>query len=968
MVSIKRLAVFSLLLLVLFGFLPYLMVPAKASGRTVRVGYIDYGDLMKQNAGGSMEGYEAEYLDEIARQAGWNYEYHYDTWENCFEMLKDGQIDLVFGAEYSKERERDFDFSAYSVGWELSVLYVREDNDMVFYEDYQSFDGMHVGILKNSYQADAFALFAAKKGFSYVPVEYGSTREAAKAIDEGKIDAMVTGSLSYQPHLKLVASFEQDPFYIMVTEGNRALLDPLNDALRKIKTTDPSFESRLYEKYYGDSSASAQPMFTRQEAEYVRNRPVLKVASKTDWEPYEYWNPQISQYSGVNILILQKIAEISGIQFEFKGVKAGQNSESILNSGEVDLIASVAPAQRLSQDRNRTAPYLNVPMIQAMNGNCLQKAQPERVALSQSWKFMEDFFLEQQGIKEIIWYKDTKECLKAVCRGKADFTLIDTFSASALQQNQWLNNLIISRGKETDVPISIAVSSKTDPVLIDVLNKCILLISQKEINHAYQTAQAQLLDVRKEQMKKQNLIAIPLILLLFAIGAWLLYLMHRKKLERALTLDLLTGSFNLQHFKIRTQKLLRENKDNSYYLVKLDVMHFKMVNQRYGTAIGDRLLVMIANCGKRYLRPWEVLARIGDDQFVALVTIETARKVLRNVDHIQQEFKEALQLDSDIIVKCGAYKIEDSDEPVSFMIDKATIAHRCVKQSPKKHYAVYNEKLSEQIQRENQIESEMEAALKNGEFQIYLQPQVELSTLHPCGAEALIRWVKPDGSRRLPDEFIPLFERNGFIEKLDLYVLEQICKWLGDRIRKNEQILPISVNQSRYLLNDTNYLSTVQNIIGRYGIPRHWIELEMTESLYLENMDHLLAVIERLHQLGLRLSIDDFGSGYSSLNLLGEIPADVLKLDRAFMKNCDRSGPKRLIVQKLVELARELHIKVICEGVETKQQEAFLQEIGCDAAQGFLYARPMPIGQFDQYLREQQRMGREQPDFLPANP
>lgn len=961
MVSIKKIGAFALLLLVLFGFLPFLMVPVKASGRTVRVGYIDYGDLMKRNADGTMGGYQAEYLDEIARHTGWNYEYYYDTWENCFDMLKNGQIDLVFGAEYSKEREKEFDFSAYSVGWELSVLYVGEDNDQVFYEDYHAFNGMRVGILKSSYQVDAFRRFAANKGFSYIPVEFGSTREVVQAIDEGKIDAMVTGSLSYQPHLKLVASFEQDPFYMMVGEGNQALLEPLNDALRKIKTTDPAFETRLYEKYYGDSSASTQPMFTRQEAEYVKTRPVLKVVCKKDWEPYEYWNSQISEYSGVNILVLQKIAEISGIQFDFEGTREGENPETMLNNGEASLIASASPAQRLKQSPNSTTPYLSVPMIQVMSGNTLQKAQPERVALSRQWKFMEDFFLKQQDIKEIVWYQNTEECLKAVGKGNVDFTLIDTFSASALQQNQWLNNLIISGDRKTNVQICIAVSPKADPVLVDVLNKCILLISQQEINQAYQTAQAQLLETRKEQMKKQNLVAVPVILLLFVIGSLPLYLLHRKKLERVLTLDLLTGSFNLQHFKTRAQKLLRENRANIYYLVKLDIMHFTMFNLRYGAATGDRLLVMIANCGKRYLRPWEAFARIGDDQFIALLTIETARKVLRNAANLQQEFKNSLQLDSNIVVKCGAYKIEDPDEPVPAMIDKATIAHRCVKQSPKKHYMVYNEKLNEQIQREAQIESEMEAALKNGEFQIYLQPQVELSTLRPCGAEALIRWIKPDGSRRFPDEFIPLFERNGFVEKLDLYVLEQICKWLGERIRKNEQILPISVNQSRYLLNDSNYLTTVQNIIRRHEIPSHWIELEMTESLYLENMDHLLVVIDRLHQLGLRLSIDDFGSGYSSLNLLGEIPADVLKLDRGFMKNCDSSNAKRLIVQKLVELAGELQIKVICEGVETRQQEAFLQQIGCNAAQGYLYARPMPMEQFDQYLREHQGISADSP-------
>ena len=317
------------------------------------------------------------------------------------------------------------------------------------------------------------------------------------------------------------------------------------------------------------------------------------------------------------------------------------------------------------------------------------------------------------------------------------------------------------------------------------------------------------------------------------------------------------------------------------------------------------------------------------------------------------EFSEKLNLrylKGNIKVISGAYILEGlRNFDVNKAIDKANIARKSAKNSMHT-YAIYNGKLNDKFIKESKIESSMNEALLKGEFQVYIQPKYDLNTLEIVSCEALVRWIKKDGQIIYPDEFIPLFEKNGFIEKLDYYMLETVCKKLKALLDKNVMPCPVSINQSRYLLYNPVYFDNVKSIILKYGIPTNLIELELTENLFFEDGKKMIDIMNKMKEFGISISIDDFGSGYSSLNLLKQLPVDILKIDREFLSEAETSNHSKIIIKKVVELSKELNIKVVCEGVETLEQEKFLKSISCDMAQGYLYAKPMPIETFNKIM------------------
>ena len=280
------------------------------------------------------------------------------------------------------------------------------------------------------------------------------------------------------------------------------------------------------------------------------------------------------------------------------------------------------------------------------------------------------------------------------------------------------------------------------------------------------------------------------------------------------------------------------------------------------------------------------------------------------------------------------------------MIDKANLARKSVVTSSRSLEAEYREQLMEETRKQERVESRMHEALDKGEFRPYLQPKWNMVTDQIYGAEALIRWVDSKGNVIPPSEFIPVFEKNGFIEQVDFYMLDAICKYIREMLDQGREVYPVSINQSRYLLYDPNYIMKVQEIMLKYRVPKGLIELEITETVFFNEKERMLEVMRNLKEFNMNLSIDDFGSGYSSLNLLRDIPFDVLKIDRGFLDESSQSETGKWILRKIVEMADGLNLKVICEGVETHEQVEMLLDIGCIYAQGFLYSRPVPLDDF----------------------
>ncbi|OJT77105.1 GGDEF-domain containing protein [Clostridioides difficile] len=453
--------------------------------------------------------------------------------------------------------------------------------------------------------------------------------------------------------------------------------------------------------------------------------------------------------------------------------------------------------------------------------------------------------------------------------------------------------------------------------------------------------------------KEYSIQIISFVCILFLIA--IKYIIYNKKkkedyLRKIAYTDPLTGADSIDKFKINSNKLFAKNNPEEYALFYIDVDKFKYINDMFGYDMGNDTLIHISNTIASELKEDEIFARVSADHFVLLIKYKTDDDIKTRLNNIYNK----VQILSNpkinyykLILDCGIYKISKSDNDINTIMDRANTARKTIKGGHKNSFAFYDKEMHKKILKEKEIENSMVDALNNGEFIVYFQPKYSLSDYQIIGAEALVRWDNPQKGLIPPIEFIPVFERNGFIVNIDFYVFEEVCKKIREWMDEGQKVVPISVNLSRMHFVNSNFIEKFKLIVNKYKIPTRLIELELTETAVLDNIEGLLDTMNNLKEKGFVISMDDFGTGYSSLNLLKELPVDILKLDRAFFTEKDESNNEKIVISNVIKMAKELKMKVISEGVETISQVKFLKQIGCDMVQGYLFSKPMPVKEFE---------------------
>ena len=411
-------------------------------------------------------------------------------------------------------------------------------------------------------------------------------------------------------------------------------------------------------------------------------------------------------------------------------------------------------------------------------------------------------------------------------------------------------------------------------------------------------------------------------------------------------LDYYTTTDNPIMFHDMISQRLTAYPDTKFALVQFDIKRFKLINENYGEDAGTEMLQFISRQLSNFCGKQQIGARMSGDVFVLLTPYEDKDGLLSVISELQRCLKNFRQYSYEFVF--GIYLIEDRSVSVRTMCDCAAMARQSIKKNALESVAFYNKNMQKAIKERKFVESHMKKALDNNEFIIYLQPKFSISSGEAIGYEALVRWQSPEKGMIYPDGFIPLFEENGFITKLDAYVWECACMVLRDWIDRHFTPLPISVNVSRANLDDESFLDVLDGLIDKYRLPKHLLELEITESI--EN-DATLRMTEKIKEHGFVLLMDDFGSGYSSLNTLQDTRFDVLKLDREFFSTHMSNERGKKIIMHTISMSKDVGLGLIAEGVETDDQAQFLENCGCDTAQGYLYAKPMPVQEAEKYLK-----------------
>ncbi len=928
--------------------------------RTIRVAQIDLSNFYDYDRKGPIGGYGFEYLEKIASYTGWKYEFVPVTRERGLEMLESGEIDLMAPLVLSDDLEGRYDFSGQEIGLNYTVLCVAIEDSQTAYNDFSAIDGMKVGMLAKDTGAKKLVEYQQEHGFKTKTIPFDNQAALLKALHDGKLDAILTTSLEKRPTERIVARFSPEPYYIITAKGRNDILIPLNDALSAIKSDNPYYDYELQKKYYAWEEQTV-PIFSRAEKEYIKNAGILKVVYDPVWAPIEYYDEETGKFSGINADIFQLISEMTGLRFSF--VRTDSYAESLrqIADYEADILTGIDNDIHWANQHNLmlSDPYLVASIVLVKNER-VHDLTNVTAALAQDYLAATEYVKKTNSHIKIRYYDSPRDCFEAVNRGEADITYANSYVAEQLMENPRFNMLSIVETVNLEDRLCIGLSDSLDPVLLSILNKSIHSITDTQLNSIiFEHTVNQQPEINLQYVLYNN----PRFLFLFMLGIFLastsvmiiiilIKNRHNRDMKKIAYLDSVTGTWNYNKFKVDAYQLLKNAKNREYAIAYLDIYRFSYINDTFGYKAGDTILSEVARELQAAIKETEATARLAADNFVCLLEYEDDNAIVERGKIFQQRCDERLSKVNSrykVYFTTAIYKVRRGEADIPALVGKADLAHKTLNDARKSSMVFYNDQIRKEFLRRKNLESDMAASLNQGNFQIYFQPKFDLSSGGLVGMEALTRWLHPTEGLITPVHFISLFESNGFILELDFYVYEKVCRILRNWMDEGKEVLPVSVNVSRAHLTNHQFGAHLKALTDQYGIDPGLIELELTESILLDNTEEAVSLIQELKSLGFPIHIDDFGSGYSSLNLLKDLAAivDVLKLDKEFFRKGSMNEKDKTIVKGIIRIARELNLRILSEGVETREQAEFLISSGCHMAQGYYYARPMPVEEFE---------------------
>ena len=441
----------------------------------------------------------------------------------------------------------------------------------------------------------------------------------------------------------------------------------------------------------------------------------------------------------------------------------------------------------------------------------------------------------------------------------------------------------------------------------------------------------------------------------------------KEEVERFNFYDSTTGLMRFDRFRQTAEKFIMNGKRNRYVVVYSDIYNFKYINEHYGYDTGDLILKRFAEHIMQDSTSESAACRIVSDNFIIFAPWRNEEEgegensstnlFLDRIKMRNSEFADIvheLYPESNITITSGMCVFDRRSTSFMKAVSLANIARKQAKRPGEDSCVLYTEEMGQDVMRRAAYLSEVRMALDRREFVVHFQPKVDVDGGRIVGAEALVRWKKPDGTIIYPGEFIPVLENTKMIKDVDFYVYEEVFRYLRDCINSGRRVVPISVNVSRiHFMDRTELCSRLKQLIARYQVPPEFIEIELTEDLLAEDIDGVVEVINAIRKMGIKVSMDDFGSGYSSFNVLKRIPLDVLKLDKAFMDDIDSADKEDIIISSLIDMSKRMGLKVLCEGVENAEQVDFLANAGCDMIQGYFFSKPVDISDFDEMLKNE---------------
>ncbi|MEG0740877.1 MAG: EAL domain-containing protein [Clostridia bacterium] len=976
-------ALFVLLLLCSLGSAFAAEAPSAASpARIVRVGVYENEGFFTIRPDGTRSGRLAQLYDELLPYTNWQYEWVVGNWQQCMSWVQSGVVDLVGTVIKQPQRESAMDFSALSCGTSHTHLIALRSNHDLTAAALNAHGLLRVGTLFSSALADNWSTYAQAHNINTTLTRYANEREMNDALFNGEIDALLNNRPPVISGMRDVLDFSPQPFYFAVGKGNDALLGELNAALKALAQVKPS---------YGiDMDCKPMPIariarsWQSSELNFIETSAPICVALVDNLPSVSQYDPKTDTFSGIAFDFLELISRKTGLRFTYLpyAVDSAPDEAAQIIAPVVQSIALSLPAQYALSNAIMDSRMLCLTRI----GYLPSEKENFIIALCRDMRFMEPFFQSRFPNAVLLYYPSTKQALTAVSNANADLCFANELVSSSLLQSPYLNDLIICHTYQYDELICFALTKNND-MLLSVLNRALGEITEEErtailikntvgATHPYTLG---------EQLYANRT------LLFFILGAAILFvaliyfyltncarehqrihvaLMEKEASENAnreleeinlnehrnnrvllkqANFSEKAGIFNRRGFIEATRKLLDTYPDVQFTMMMLELVRFRAFCELFGYQEGDRLIASIGiTLRDSYLRSSAVYGHLEDCSFAICLPSNSlsADELLKKLDTC---FRNAPQ-EYDLVMRLGCAVADDPTISVSMLMENAFLALREAKAAQFTRCAVYDEALSARMKLTHSILTDLPAALRERQFQVYYQPQYSLRTNQLTGMEALARWIHPEYGIISPGIFIPLLEQNGLITRLSEYirdeVIRQICEWKVELGRE----VSVSINVSRVDTFATGFTEQLTRQMDLHGLDHRLLRLEITETAYIQNEAHICRVVTELRKAGFRVEMDDFGSGYSSLNTLKDLPVDLLKLDMKFMMNTQNERGNIILIA-VVEMAKRMGLPMIAEGVETREQVDFLRSIGCECMQGYYCHRPMPAHDMTALLR-----------------
>ena len=749
----------------------------------------------------------------------------------------------------------------------------------------------------------------------------------------------------------------------LLTDANRPeFAEELRQTVFTINEVNNFYQSDLQEKYH---TSGTELKLTDEEKAYLAAHPVVQIMVSPKQPPYTYL--QDGQPQGIIAHVIKRIEQDLGLTLAVVPENSHQDMMESLTNGDIDLVMDFYTDYNWARAHNAdlTIPYLTLNYVSVLRKD---KPLPENpiIACARAHFYTQDYIERAYPPEQLRYYDDVADCMAAVNNGEADMTFVKSITAqSDIFQGNYYNlytngNIIFSH------KVSMAVSNRADPILIRILNKEIAHIPPKDItslviNEVYNVQSKDTLQAFVYRNPFTALFLLGGILL--AIIMILLYVLwlrraHNTALWQRSYMVTELGVYNLHWFlkelplTIAAHPAARES--GELFVMVISAQRIAFLKELYGTKVFAEAIKTIIEKVTNKL-PWILLYGLSAEithvyllcQKPTGYTLHQAAERIEKTAHIVTINDVPTSFTYHIGI-CPVPRHGSID--AELLMDNAMMA-RNEGISQNQPIGLFNTVMHDEMLKHQQIELYMEKALENDEFEIYLQAKYDMNLCAICGAEALIRWQSPEMGFLTPNHFINLFERNGFILKLDYYVLKKISATLQDRLKKKLPVVPISVNQSGLHISERGYLANMQAIAEQYKLPRKLVELELTETTFIDlasktEKEDALHITRRLKSMGYALSMDDFCTGYSSIAMLRTMPMDVMKIDRSMLLSAETSERALIIFKQVIELGKRLNMTVLVEGIETEAQSRLTQAAGCHIAQGFLFAKPVPMEQF----------------------